>query len=170
MWNIKKWWSSITKPVHEQPSPLSSTHPEVSVPNAAPGAVEPVSDQNRSMMDTMRYTFIARSLKESGRFEEAEEAYRMIADRVQELADDNPLKGSVIGNLALFYHELGRYAEAEPLFQQSLQILRNSPMGEHNPPYAPTLQRLGELYEATGRKTQAKECYQQVVELRRKLP
>ena len=112
----------------------------------------------------------ARQLKATGHHAEAEIVYKLIVTVASDLGDTNPQYAAAVGNLGVLYDEVGRHADAEPLYLRSLELFRKSPLGERNPPYAQTMQRLGELYEVAGRVAEAKECYLQVAALRRPAP
>ncbi|MDZ8185459.1 MAG: tetratricopeptide repeat protein [Nostoc sp. ChiSLP02] len=71
-------------------------------------------------------------------------------------------------NLAGLYRATGRYSEAEPLYQQALQ-LRKRLLGENNPVYATSLNNLAGIYKSTGQYSKAELLYQQALELRKRL-
>ncbi len=71
-------------------------------------------------------------------------------------------------NLAGLYRATGRYSEAEPLYQQALQ-LRKRLLGENHPAYATSLNNLAGIYKSTGQYTKAELLYQQALELRKRL-
>jgi tetratricopeptide (TPR) repeat protein len=111
--------------------------------------------------------FAARTLKQEGKYPEAEFLYKSMVDVARALGDNNPIYAVSVSNLALLYQETGRPAEAEPLHRQSLALFLKTPLGKYNPTYATVLQRLAELYEQAGQTAQAEQCHQQVLELRR---
>jgi hypothetical protein len=49
---------------------------------------------------------------------------------------------------------MGRHAEAEPLYQQAMEIRRTA-LGERHPDYAASLNNLAGLYRAMGRHAEA---------------
>ena len=65
-----------------------------------------------------------------------------------------------LNNLAGLYFSQGRYAEAEPLFQQSLAI-RKQQLGDNHPSVANSLNCLALLYTSQGRYAEAEPLYQQ---------
>jgi len=71
-------------------------------------------------------------------------------------------------NLAGLYRATGRYSEAEPLYQQALQ-LRKRLLGENHPAYATSLNNLAGIYKSTGQYSKAELLYQQALELRKRL-
>ena len=62
----------------------------------------------------------------------------------------------------------GRYEQAEPLYQQALEI-RRQVLGEQHPDFAPSLGNLAGLYSETGRSEQAEPLYQQALEVFRQV-
>ncbi|MGF1576398.1 MAG: tetratricopeptide repeat protein [Cyanophyceae cyanobacterium] len=79
---------------------------------------------------------------------------------------DSVTMAAALSRLAQLYRAQGRYGEAEPLFQQALEICR-SQLGEDHPDTATTLNNLGALYESQGRYGEAEPLYQQALEIRR---
>ena len=61
---------------------------------------------------------------------------------------------------------MGRHAEAEPLYQQAMEIRRTA-LGERHPDYATSLNNLAVLYDAMGRHAEAEPLYRQAMEIRR---
>ena len=62
---------------------------------------------------------------------------------------------------------MGRYQEAEPLYQQALAI-RKKVFGEQHRTYASSLDDLAQLYQAMGKYPQAEALYQQALAIRKK--
>jgi len=62
-------------------------------------------------------------------------------------------------------YQQGKYAEATPLADQALAILKRS-LGDRHPATAAILTNLAALYKKQGRNDEAKRLYQQVLELR----
>jgi CHAT domain-containing protein/Flp pilus assembly protein TadD len=75
------------------------------------------------------------------------------------LGRDHPAVATALNNLALLYHNQGRYAEAEPLYQRSLAI-REKALGRDHPYVATSLNNLAELYRSQGRYGDAEPLYQ----------
>jgi CHAT domain-containing protein len=73
-----------------------------------------------------------------------------------------------LNNLAMLYKEQGRYAEAEPLLQQSLKIKRKV-LNEDHPDVALRLNNLAGLYHDQGRYAEAEPLYQQSLKIKRKV-
>jgi tetratricopeptide (TPR) repeat protein len=70
-------------------------------------------------------------------------------------------------NLASLHCKQGRYAEAEPLYRQALQ-LRRSLLGEEHPDVAESLNNLASLYSSQGRYAKAEPLWLQALELWRR--
>jgi tetratricopeptide (TPR) repeat protein len=73
------------------------------------------------------------------------------------LPDPVPLAIS-LNELGVLYQSQGRYAEAEPLFQRSLQILEKQ-LGVDHPDTANSLNNLAALYRVQGRYAEAEPLY-----------
>ncbi|MDX1902719.1 MAG: tetratricopeptide repeat protein [Thermonemataceae bacterium] len=65
-------------------------------------------------------------------------------------------------NLGAFYHETGKYQEAEAFFEQSLQIYQNN-LSNQNDEYIEALENLANLYKNQGRYTDSERLYQQAL-------
>src|SRR5262249_25411499 len=70
-----------------------------------------------------------------------------------------------LNNLAMPYDAQGRYAEAEPLFQQDLAISEKA-LGPEHPDVATSLNNLAALYQAQGRYGMAEPLFQRALALR----
>lgn len=73
-----------------------------------------------------------------------------------------------LNNLAGFYRTIGRYKEAEPLYQQALELTQNL-LGDNHPSFATSLNNLAGLYKSTGQYRKAELLYHQALELRKRL-
>ncbi|WP_138498506.1 tetratricopeptide repeat protein [Nostoc sp. PA-18-2419] len=73
-----------------------------------------------------------------------------------------------LNNLAGLYRVTGRYTEAEPLYQQALQLIKCL-LGENHPAFATSLNNLAGIYKSTGQYNKAELLYQQALELRKRL-
>ena len=67
-------------------------------------------------------------------------------------------------NLAIIYKNAGRYAEAEPLYGEALEIGRDVLGGRH-PEYATWLNNLAGLLQATGRYEEAEPLYREALDV-----
>ena len=66
----------------------------------------------------------------------------------------------------MLYHYLGNDAQAEPLYRQSIQILKDA-LGENHPFVANALNSLAALYEDMGDYSQAESLYKQALQIRK---
>ncbi len=72
-----------------------------------------------------------------------------------------------LNNLANLYREMGRYAEAEPLFRRSLEI-NEKQLGADHPNVAQSLNNLAALYREMGRYAEAEPLYRRSLEIKEK--
>ncbi|MCL4203295.1 MAG: CHAT domain-containing protein [Pirellulaceae bacterium] len=94
-----------------------------------------------------------------------------VAERSRAVAEQHwgkqhPNYATSLCNLAELHHELGRYAEAEPLYLEAIEIRRRT-LGELDPYLAYTLNCLAELYRLTGRYAEAESRQREALEIRR---
>ena len=61
-----------------------------------------------------------------------------------------------LNNLAFLYSDRGKYAEAEPLYKQSLAI-REKDLGPNHPDVASVCENMAKCYRGLGREKEAKE-------------
>ena len=71
---------------------------------------------------------------------------------------------SSLNNLAGLYSSQGRYEEAEPLYEQALELSQRN-LGENHPDVATSLNNLAGLYRSQGRYEEAEPLYEQALEL-----
>ncbi|MFM7219328.1 MAG: tetratricopeptide repeat protein [Nodosilinea sp.] len=120
-----------------------------------------------------------------GRYTEAETLYqRALAIRekvlgLEHLDTTQPLNNLVrlyesqdryaqaLNNLAVLYTDMGRYVEAEPLYQKALAI-REKVLGPDHPDTADSLNYLANFYASQGRYSQAEPLYQRALAIREK--
>ncbi|CCI18743.1 hypothetical protein MICAF_4360005 [Microcystis aeruginosa PCC 9807] len=76
--------------------------------------------------------------------------------------DNYPNVTENLNNLAKLYQSQGRYAEAEPLHLQALE-LRKRLLGENHPSVAISLNNLAKLYDSQGRYTEAEPLFLQAL-------
>ncbi len=81
----------------------------------------------------------------------------------QELGLEEDL-GTNLSYLALLYESQGRYSEAEPLYQQAIEIVKIA-LPENHPSLATDLNNLANLYRFQGRYSEAEPLYQQAIEI-----
>ena len=72
-----------------------------------------------------------------------------------------------LNNLAILYREMGRYAEAEPLYRRSLEI-REKQLGRDHPDVAGSLNNLANLYSDMGRYAEAEPLFRRSLAIREK--
>ncbi len=77
-----------------------------------------------------------------------------------------PAAGRLPNQTAYYLTDRAQYAEAEPLYKQSMEIDRTA-LGERHPDYATSLNNLAELYHKMARRTEAEPLYKQAMEIRR---
>ena len=75
------------------------------------------------------------------------------------LARDHPDVATALNSLAFLHDSLGRYADAEPLYQRSLAI-REKALGRDHPDVANSLNNLAGLYYDQGRYADAEVLFQ----------
>ncbi|WP_199307335.1 tetratricopeptide repeat protein [Alkalinema sp. FACHB-956] len=91
-------------------------------------------------------------------------AFQEAISRREALEDLTPLAVS-LSYLALLYDSMGRYGEAEPLFQRALQI-REAQLGPDHPDTATSLNNLALSYRSMGRYGEAEPLYQRALQIR----
>jgi len=82
--------------------------------------------------------------------------------------DNYPNVTENLNNLAKLYQSQGRYAKAEPLHLQALE-LRKRLLGENHPDVATSLNNLAFLYQSQGKYQEAESLYLQSLELIKRL-
>ncbi|NEO96258.1 MAG: tetratricopeptide repeat protein [Moorea sp. SIO3G5] len=69
-----------------------------------------------------------------------------------------------LNNLALLYYNQGRYSDAEPLYLQALDLMKQL-LGQNHPLVATSLNNLAGLYDNQGRYSEAEPLYRQALEI-----
>lgn len=108
---------------------------------------------------------------ESQNYQEEQELAIKYWRKAIELQNESGLQidlATSLNNLAGLYRATGRYSEAEPLYQQALE-LRKRLLGDNHPAFATSLNNLAGLYKSTGQYSKAELLYQQALELRKHL-
>jgi tetratricopeptide (TPR) repeat protein len=108
---------------------------------------------------------------ESQNYQEEQELAIKYWRKAIELQNESGLQidlANSLNNLAGIYRATGHYNEAEPLYQQALE-LRKRLLGENHPSFATSLNNLAGLYKSTGQYTKAELLYQQALELRKSM-
>ena len=141
----------------DQAEPLADPN-ELEQQIAALQAEDPDSPLLASLHQSLGETYYNR-LKRGIAVDRPQEEAKAIATfqsaiaRRESLPDPTPLATS-LNNLAGLYKSQGRYEEAEPLFQRSLQI-REQQLGAEHPDTASSLNNLALLYESQERYEEA---------------
>ncbi|MFO5441501.1 MAG: tetratricopeptide repeat protein [Dolichospermum sp.] len=73
-----------------------------------------------------------------------------------------------LNNLALLYHNQGKYSEAEPLYLDALEMKRRLFTGDH-PDVATSLNNLASLYHKQGKYSEAEPLYLDALEMTKRL-
>jgi CHAT domain-containing protein/tetratricopeptide (TPR) repeat protein len=81
----------------------------------------------------------------------------------QQVLGDHPDTAASFNNLAELYRTMGDYANAEPLYKKTLEILLKTPLGESHPNYATALNNLAGLYDNMGDFTRAEPLFQKAL-------
>ena len=84
-----------------------------------------------------------------------------------ELGKKHLYNGTVLHNLAYIYKAMGKYEQADPLYQRDLAITEKA-LGKDHPSVATTLNNLARLYESQGKYHQAESLYQRSLDIREK--
>lgn len=84
------------------------------------------------------------------------------------LGSEHPIVATSLDNLAFIYRSRGKYAEAEPLYFQALEMRRKLLKNEHSE-VADSLNNLALLYEAQGRYAEAEPLCLRALEMRKRL-
>lgn len=93
----------------------------------------------------------------------------LLALALDDFGPEDAKTATALNALALSYGDTGRFAEAEPLFRQALEIDCKT-LGEAHPVYASHLNNLGNLLWDAGRFAEAEPLYREALEVDRKKP
>jgi tetratricopeptide (TPR) repeat protein len=83
-------------------------------------------------------------------------------------AGDHPSVATSLNNLAALYNSQGRYAEAQPLYEQALEMRQSLFAGDH-PDVASSLNNFAALYKSQGRYAETLPLYEQALKMRQRL-
>lgn len=122
--------------------------PGASAPSGAPAVAASVSAAPVSPAAQRAFDEASSALR-SGRTEEAERAYRA-------LAQANPELGGPHANLGVIYRRAGKLAEAAAEFEQAVRLSPRQPI---------YLNQLGVTYRQQGKFDQARDAYQKAIAL-----
>ncbi|MFM7881158.1 MAG: tetratricopeptide repeat protein, partial [Microcystis panniformis] len=89
------------------------------------------------------------------------------ATALEKWLEDKDLIPSFVG-LGVFYYGQGLYEQAEPWWEQCLEVTRRR-LGEEHPDVADSLNNLAELYRSQGRYTEAEPLYLEALDLYKRL-
>ena len=87
---------------------------------------------------------------QNGQETNAEMFYLAALEDVQNADPEDPRLAATLNTLAVLYHAQGKYAQAEPLYQRVLKLLKQT-IGPDHPTLATTLNNLAVVYEAQGK-------------------
>jgi CHAT domain-containing protein len=87
-----------------------------------------------------------------------------LAIREKALGPDHPNVAMSLNSLAELYRSQGRYTDAEPLYQRSLDILEGALSRDH-PDVGTALNNLAALYQSQGRYADAEHLYQRSLDI-----
>ncbi len=100
-----------------------------------------------------------------GDLSEAEKEFQAAVDVAEEFGPEDSRLAMSLDYLAAFYQDQGRYAEAEPLYKQSLGIVENA-VGPRHPFVAKSLDVLAKFYCDQGLHARAESLYQRALTIR----
>ena len=97
-----------------------------------------------------------------------DDAVTLLKDILKKVAAEHGKAGNeyatALNNLAMIYHDTGRYSDAEPLYDQALSITRRV-LGTDHLDTAVSLNNLAGLYYEQGRYAKAAPLYMEAVEI-----
>jgi len=115
-------------------------------------AAEDADEVSRKAMDL--YT--------AGKYEQALPLFKRALEATKaRYGENSPLLALDLNNLAEVYRQLGRAAEAEPLYKRAIQL--DEQAGADNPDLASDLNNLALLYRGQGRDKEAEALYSRAV-------
>ncbi|GJQ58361.1 MAG: tetratricopeptide repeat protein [Candidatus Scalindua sp. AMX11] len=91
---------------------------------------------------------------------------KLLQLRQQETTETVEL-AQIQNNLALLYHDMGKYEVAEPLYKRSLEI-KEKALGLDHPSVATTLNNLANLYREQGKYEEVEPLYKRSLEIKEK--
>ena len=101
-----------------------------------------------------------------------DDAVTLLKDILKKVAAEHGRAGNeyatALNNLAMIYHDTGRYSDAEPLYYQALSITRRV-LGTDHLDTAVSLNKLAGLYYAQGRYSDAELLFDEVLSIRRRV-
>ena len=97
-----------------------------------------------------KYNAAGEKAYQQGHYEEAENQFVVALKEAEEFGGQDPRLATSLNNLALVYHEQGKYAEAEPLYRRGLAIQEKA-LGPEHPNVATSLENYAKLLRKTNR-------------------
>ena len=101
---------------------------------------------------------------QDGQETNAEMFYLAALENLQKAGTKDPRLAATLNALAVLYHTQKKYAQAELLYQQVLQLLEQT-IGPDHPTLATTLNNLAVVYEAQNKYAAAAPLYQRALAL-----
>lgn len=89
---------------------------------------------------------------------------RLAARLIADYQYDSAAASRLLNQTAYYLVQQGRYGDAEPLYEQALELSKRL-LGDDHPDIATSLNNLAELYRTQGRYGQAEPLYRQALEL-----
>ena len=102
---------------------------------------------------------------QQGRYQDGITLAQEVVKLRESVLGDHPQTATALNNLALLYGTVGRYSEAELLYERSLRI-RETQLGSEHLDTATSLNNLAELYRETGRYAEAEPLYHRSLAIR----
>ncbi|EKQ68095.1 Flp pilus assembly protein TadD [Leptolyngbyaceae cyanobacterium JSC-12] len=157
----------LSEPKLAEVTPLADPQ-ELQQQIAALEADDPTSPLLASLYSSLGQTYYDRL--EQGKAEDYHREQQLAIAALQQAiarSTDDPLQlARNFNTLGLVYASQGRYAEAEPLYTQALEI-RRSQLGPDHPTTASCLNNLAGLYASQGQYAEAEPLLTQALEIRR---
>ncbi len=101
---------------------------------------------------------------QNGEYVEAERHFAVAVIEAKKLGAGDRRLAHAMNDLAMFYHALGRLAEAEPLYRRAISIDESSGLPA-DPDYVVTLENVAELYRTQQRQEEAAAMYRRAAEI-----
>ncbi|HEX9930763.1 MAG TPA: tetratricopeptide repeat protein [Pyrinomonadaceae bacterium] len=118
------------------------------------------TERNRIFENQLKHK-LARLFEISAQYDKAIQMLESLLITVKEEGDLD-FEAAVLSDLARCYKSLGRYKEAEPLYQESLRIDKQI-FGKMHSSTASSYNNLAELYRLQGKIEEAKSLYQEAI-------
>ncbi len=119
--------------------------------------------------EALRLDERARGLRQQGKYQPALELAAQYEREIGDLLGENHRAYAAGLTLhANLFWSMGKYANAEPLYKQAMEI-RKRRLGENHPDYAASLNNLAALYHYKGEYRTAEPLYQQAMQIRKRI-